>query len=76
MGGDCYNYACLAGGHIDIVAEAALKLHDYAALVPIVEGAGGIMCDWAGEPLHAQSDGTVLALGDPARLEDVLEVLG
>lgn len=76
MGGDCYNYACLASGHLDIVCEAGLKLHDYAALVPVVEGAGGMMCDWAGEPLHADSDGTVLALGDPARLEDVLEAMG
>ena len=75
MGGDCYNYGCLASGHLDIVAEAGLKLHDYAALVPVVEGAGGVMSDWNGEPLHAGSDGTVLALGDTARLEDVLEVL-
>ena len=75
MGGDCYNYGCLATGQIDIIAEAGLKLHDYAALVPVVEGAGGFMSDWAGEPLHAGSDGTVLALGDPARLEDVLGVL-
>ncbi|VVT04557.1 inositol monophosphatase family protein [Erythrobacter sp. EC-HK427] len=76
MGGDCYNYGCLASGHLDIVAEAGLKLHDYAALVPVVEGAGGVMSDWRGEPLHAGSDGTVLALGDPARLEDVLAILG
>lgn len=76
MGGDCYNYACLASGHLDIVCEAGLKLHDYAALVPVVEGAGGMMCDWQGGPLHADSDGTVLALGDAARLEDVLEAMG
>ncbi len=76
MGGDCYNYGCLASGQLDIVCEAGLKLHDFAALVPIVEGAGGMMCDWAGEPLHADSDGSVLALGDPARLEDVLEAMG
>ena len=76
MGGDCYNYGCLASGQLDIVCEAGLKLHDYAALVPVVEGAGGFMSDWRGEPLHADSDGTVLALGDPARLEDVLEILG
>ncbi len=75
MGGDCYNYAALASGHLDVVCEANLKLHDFAALVPVVEGAGGIMCDWAGEPLHAGSDGSVLAIGDPARLEDVLEAL-
>lgn len=75
MGGDCYNYGLLAAGHIDLVCEAGLKLHDYAALVPIVEGAGGTMCDWNGEPLHAASPGHVLAIGDPARLEDVVEAL-
>ena len=75
MGGDCYNYACLASGHIDVVCEAGLKLHDYAALVPVVEGAGGLMCDWNGDPLHGGSEGHVLALGDPARLEDVLAAL-
>ena len=75
MGGDCYNYAMLASGHLDIVCEANLKLHDYAALVPVVEGAGGTMCDWNGDPLHAASSGHVLALGDPARLEDVVAAL-
>ncbi len=77
-GGDCYNFALLASGHIDLVIEAGLKLHDFAALVPVVEGAGGMMCDWNGEPLNADSadaGGHVIALGDPARLEDVLEAL-
>lgn len=75
MGGDCYNYAMLASGHVDVVCEANLKLHDYAALIPVVEGAGGTMADWNGEPLHAASSGHVIALGDPARLEDVVEAL-
>ena len=74
-GGDCYNYGLLASGQIDLVMEQGLKLHDFAALVPIVDGAGGLMCDWAGDPLHAASDGEIIALGDPARLEDVLEAL-
>ena len=74
-GGDCYNYGLLANGTLDIICEAGMKLHDYAALVPVVEGAGGTMSDWQGNPLDADSDGTVLALGDPARLEDVLEAL-
>jgi inositol-phosphate phosphatase / L-galactose 1-phosphate phosphatase / histidinol-phosphatase len=74
-GGDCYNYALLASGHIDIVVEAGLKIHDFAALIPVVEGAGGMMCDWAGEPLNFECAGHVIALGDPARLEDVLEGL-
>ena len=75
MGGDCYNYAMLASGHIDVVCEANLKLHDWAALVPVVEGAGGTMADWNGEPLHAASSGHVIAVGDPARLDDVVEAL-
>jgi inositol-phosphate phosphatase / L-galactose 1-phosphate phosphatase / histidinol-phosphatase len=74
-GGDCYNYGLLSSGHIDIVVEAGLKIHDFAALIPVVEGAGGMMCDWAGEPLNAESAGHVIALGDAARLEDVLEGL-
>ncbi|MCW2362951.1 MULTISPECIES: inositol monophosphatase family protein [Sphingobium] len=74
-GGDCYNYGLLASGHVDIVCETGLKLHDFAALVPVVEGAGGHMCDWSGEPLHEASAGDVIAMGDPARLEDVIGAL-
>ncbi|MBB4857802.1 histidinol phosphatase-like enzyme (inositol monophosphatase family) [Novosphingobium chloroacetimidivorans] len=75
MGGDCYNYGLLASGNLDLICEAGLQLHDWAALVPVVEGAGGTMCDWNGEPLHQGSDGHVLAIGDPARLEDVVEAM-
>ncbi|MGB3711976.1 MAG: inositol monophosphatase family protein [Erythrobacter sp.] len=79
-GGDCYNYGLLASGHVDIVMESGLKLYDYAALVPVVEGAGGTMSDWQGNPIDADTasneGGRVLALGDPARLDDVLEAMG
>ncbi|WNO54133.1 histidinol-phosphatase [Stakelama saccharophila] len=75
LGGDCYNYGCLASGHLDIVVEAQLKLYDFAALVPIVEGAGGRMCDWSGDPLHADSNGEVVAAGDAARIDDILDAL-
>ena len=75
MGGDCYNYAMLAMGQIDLVCEAGLKLHDWAALVPVIEGAGGLVCDWSGEPLNAGASGHVLALGDPARLEEAVAAL-
>ncbi len=76
LGGDCYNYGLVASGHLDLVIEAGLKLHDFAALVPVVEGAGGRMCDWAGDPLHAGSNGEVIAAGDPARIEEIIEALG
>lgn len=75
LGGDCYNYGLVASGHLDLVIEAGLKLHDFAALVPVVEGAGGRMCDWQGDPLHAGSIGEVIAAGDPARIEDIVEAL-
>jgi CoA:oxalate CoA-transferase len=71
-GGDCYNYGLLASGHIDVVIESGLKLHDYAALVPVVNGAGGWMGDWHGAPLHGASNGQVLALGDVRLRDDVL----
>jgi CoA:oxalate CoA-transferase len=62
-GGDCHNYGLLASGHIDIVMEAGLKIHDWAALVPIVNGAGGTMTDWQGNKLTQHSIGQVLAMG-------------
>jgi inositol-phosphate phosphatase / L-galactose 1-phosphate phosphatase / histidinol-phosphatase len=74
-GGDCYNYGLVASGQLDLVCETGLQLHDFAALVPVVEGAGGRMCDWQGDPLTAASAGQVVALGDPARTDDVLEAL-
>ena len=67
-GGDCYAYGLLALGHIDVIAETTMKLWDWAALVPIVEGAGGRITDWSGQPLRPDSDGSVLAVGDPALL--------
>jgi inositol-phosphate phosphatase/L-galactose 1-phosphate phosphatase/histidinol-phosphatase len=65
-GGDCYAYGLLASGHVDLVVEASLKLYDFAALVPVVKGAGGLITDWRGRELDMQSDGSVLAAGDPA----------
>ncbi len=60
-GVDCYAYGLLALGCIEIVCEASLKPWDYLALAPIVEGAGGKMTDWAGEPLRLDSGDRVLA---------------
>ncbi|WP_439578464.1 inositol monophosphatase family protein [Elioraea sp.] len=65
-GGDCYAHGLLALGLIDLVAEATYKIWDWAALVPIVEGAGGVITDWSGRPLRPGADGSVLAAGDAA----------
>ena len=64
-GADCYAYAQLASGFIDLVVEAGLKPYDYCALVPVIEGAGGIVTDWQGGALDLRSDGRVVACGDP-----------
>ncbi len=74
-GGDCYSYALLASGHCDLVVEAGLKPYDYLALVPVIEGAGGCISDWNGEPLNLQSDGRVVAAASPALLRETLELL-
>jgi inositol-phosphate phosphatase/L-galactose 1-phosphate phosphatase/histidinol-phosphatase len=63
-GGDCYAYGLVASGFIDLVVEASLKPYDYCAMVPIIEGAGGVFTDWQGEPLGLASDGRVLAAGN------------
>lgn len=75
LGGDCYNYGLLASGYLDLVVEDGLKLHDFAALVPIVEGAGGRMADWSGRPLGQESAGDVVAVGDPALLDAIVALL-
>ena len=75
-GGDCYAYGLLALGQIDVVAEATMQPWDWAALVPVVTGAGGSITDWSGQPLRPGGDGTVLALGDPALLPAALAALG
>lgn len=60
-GGDCYAYALLATGFVDLVIESDLKIFDFMALVPVVEGAGGVMTDWNGGRLTPASDGRVVA---------------
>jgi inositol-phosphate phosphatase/L-galactose 1-phosphate phosphatase/histidinol-phosphatase len=74
-GGDCYAYGLLAIGHIDLVIEYGLKLYDFAALVPIILGAGGAMTDWRGQPLTGASQGDVIAAGDERTLRQALDRL-
>ena len=74
-GGDCYSYGLMALGLVDVVAEATMKPWDWAALVPVVQGAGGSVTDWAGRPLTVESDGSVLALGDPSMLAEATALL-
>ena len=61
-GYDCYAYAMVAHGMIDIVAEAALKKVDIMALIPVIRGAGGVVSNWHGDAVG--DDGRLLACGD------------
>ena len=75
-GGDCYAYGLVALGLVDIVAESTMKPWDWAALVPVVEGAGGRVTGWRGETLALDAaDGRVLAVGDPAMLPEAVALL-
>ncbi|MCJ9428598.1 histidinol-phosphatase [Kordiimonas marina] len=73
---DCYAYAVLSAGHMDIVVEAGLKPYDMAALIPVVRGAGGVATDWDGREMGECPRGRLLAVGDPALYDAVREILG
>jgi myo-inositol-1(or 4)-monophosphatase len=72
-GGDCYAYCMLASGFVDVIVETGLKTYDVAALIPIVEKAGGRFTSWDGGP--ATDGGQIVASGDPALHERVLKLL-
>lgn len=69
-GGDCYAYCLLAAGHFDLILECGLKPHDVAALIPIIEQAGGRITTWDGGA--AEGGGRIVAAGDPRLHEAVL----
>lgn len=77
LGLDAYGYALTASGRVDLVLEAQLKPYDIAALIPIIEGAGGKITDWHGGPAHliGMEGGAVACAGDPALLEQVYPYL-
>ena len=75
-GGDCHNFALLAGGYLDIVVEHNLSWHDVAAVIPIIEAAGGYISDWKGKKINEKSNGSVIASGDEKVQSEVLKILG
>jgi inositol-phosphate phosphatase/L-galactose 1-phosphate phosphatase/histidinol-phosphatase len=75
FGCDCYAYGMLASGWTDLVCEVSLKPYDWCALVPVIEGAGGIITDWEGRKLTISSGGRVLAAGDPRLHAQALKLL-
>ena len=72
---DAYAYGLLALGELDLVVEAALQPHDFAAFVPVVEGAGGVITGWRGEPLADSPRGRIVAAASPELHAAALEIL-
>ena len=74
FGGDCYAYALLAMGYIDVIAESSLRAWDVAALIPVVENAGGVVTDWNGGPVPTEG-GSLIAAGDPRVHAEAVKML-
>jgi len=72
-GGDCYGYALVAMGFVDLVIETDLQRWDIAPLIPIIEGAGGIVTDWEGKSMNQGGD--VIAAGDARVHAEALKIL-
>lgn len=72
-GFDCYAYCMVAAGFMDVVIESNLKPYDVVALIPIIEGAGGIITTWDGRP--ASNGGAIIAAGDKRVHEEAMKML-
>ncbi len=72
-GGDAYFFGLLAAGHLDIALDPGLQIYDIAALIPIIEGAGGVVGTWTDN--NPTQGGNVLAASSQALLEEAREVL-
>jgi myo-inositol-1(or 4)-monophosphatase len=72
-GGDCYAYCMVAAGYVDLVIEAGLNRYDVMPLIPIIEGAGGIITTWTGD--SAAHGGRIIAAGDRRVHEQAVKLL-
>jgi myo-inositol-1(or 4)-monophosphatase len=74
FGGDCYIFGALALGFIDLIVESSFHRWDVSALIPIVEGAGGIITNWQGG--SCADGGQILAAGDARVHAQAMKLLG
>ncbi|MDF1607875.1 histidinol-phosphatase [Hoeflea sp. YIM 152468] len=72
-GCDCYAYAMVAAGHIDLVVESDLQPYDVGGLIALIEQAGGVITTWTGD--RPENGGSIVASGSPDLHEAALEVL-
>ncbi len=75
LGYDCYPHALLAAGNVDLVIDFDLKPYDYFSLIPVIEGAGGVISDWRGNSLTMQSKGDVVSAATAELHEQALDLL-
>jgi len=75
LGYDCYPHALLAAGQVDLVIDYDLKPYDYFSLIPLVEGAGGLITDWRGDRLTMQSKGDVVSAATAKLHQEALRIL-
>jgi myo-inositol-1(or 4)-monophosphatase len=75
FGGDCYGYAQLAGGTIDLVVETGLQPYDYLGPTGLIEAAGGVVTDWEGRPLGLEANARVVAAATPEHHRQALALL-
>ena len=68
-------YGMLASGLIDIVIEDTLKVYDYMALIPVIEGAGGVVTDKYNQEISLDSGGSLIATANSKLHNEVFEVL-
>ncbi|MDD3267211.1 MAG: histidinol phosphate phosphatase [Burkholderiales bacterium] len=73
--GDAYAYGLLAAGYIDVIMEADLQYYDVAALIPLIEGSGGVITDWQGMPLTRSFNGQCLASANEELHEQILKLI-
>lgn len=75
FGADCYAYGLLASGWVDIVMESDMKPYDMMALVPVIQGAGGVISDWEGGQLTLDSGPWVLAAANRTLHRECLQLI-
>jgi histidinol phosphatase-like enzyme (inositol monophosphatase family) len=72
-GCDCYAYAMLAAGFIDLVVETWLNPYDIVAMIPIIENAGGVVRTWEGG--RPEGGGNIVAAASEALCEQVMKIM-
>jgi fructose-1,6-bisphosphatase/inositol monophosphatase family enzyme len=65
----------LASGHTDLAIDSGLDSFDIYAPAAVIQGAGGYVTDWNGDPVTLDMEGHVLAAGDKARLDEAVSIL-